>query len=83
LSTLADLGTESIFGILQKMEVVLADIPVIDIDVDIARKVRYGQKVSVNHPNAEKIWLRYNGQILAIGSMRDCYFDSARVINVE
>jgi tRNA pseudouridine55 synthase len=82
-STLEDLSAEVILGALHKIEVVLADIPVFDIDVDIALKVRYGQIIPIaSSNNIERIWLRANNKILAIGSLQDGYFNSARVLNV-
>jgi tRNA U55 pseudouridine synthase TruB len=68
---------------LQKIEVVLADILVFDIDVDIALKVRHGKKITIPYEDTEQIWLRANNKILAIGSIRNGYFNSARVLNLE
>lgn len=83
ISTLDDAGSGKVSEFLFKMEVVLDDIPVIDVDVDIARKVIYGQKVQLNSEDLEQIWLRYNGEILAIGGVIGSYFDSARVLKAE
>ncbi len=86
LSDFADLSAEEahsfLLSKLQKADVVLADIPVLDIDVDIAQKVRFGQKVSLTLVSAQRIWLRHNGDVLAIGSISDGYFNSARVLNL-
>lgn len=68
---------------MQPLEFVLADIPVFDIDVDIARKVIFGQKVFLDHKDEEQIWLRHNGKILAIGSIQAGQFYSQRVLNTE
>jgi tRNA pseudouridine55 synthase len=82
-SELIDLSAETILGCLQKIEVVLADILVFDIDVDIALKVRHGKKITIPYEDTEQIWLRANNKILAIGSIRNGYFNSARVLNLE
>lgn len=83
ISTLDEIDSEKVSGFLFNMEVVLDDIPVVDVDIDIAQKVIYGQKVSVDSKDLEQIWLRYDGEILAIGSVIGSYFDSARVLKVE
>lgn len=67
--------------ILQNIEVVLADIPVIDVDVDIAQKVRYGQKVFIMSEDVDLLWLRHAGLALAIGKISGGCFISARVLN--
>ncbi len=82
-SELIDLSAEVILGRLQKIEVVLADILVFDIDVDIALKVRHGKQIPIAYKDIERIWLRANNKILAIGSIRNGYFNSARVLNLE
>ena len=69
-------------ALMQKLEVVLADIPVIHVDVDIAQKVRYGQKVLIESWDADLVWLEHAGHVLAIGAMSGGYFLSARVINL-
>lgn len=68
---------------MRPLEIVLADIPVSDIDVDIARKVCFGQKVMIDHEDKEQIWLKYNGKVLAIGKVLGGQFYSQRVLNVE
>jgi tRNA pseudouridine55 synthase len=68
---------------MQPLEIVLADIPVSDIDVDIARKVCFGQKVFLDHQDEEQIWLSFNGKVLAIGKVLGGQFYSQRVLNVE
>jgi tRNA pseudouridine55 synthase len=67
---------------IQKPEVVLADIPVIDVDVDIVQKVRYGQKVQISCADIDGVWLRHESCVVAIGSISDGYFISARVFNL-
>lgn len=72
---------ESSSVLLQDIEVVLADIPVIDVDVDIAQKVRYGQKVFIMSEDVDLLWLRHAGLALAIGTISGGCFISARVLN--
>jgi len=81
-SSASDLSAEAILSNLQNIEVVLADILVFDIDVDIALKVRHGKKIPIASNDIERIWLRANNKIIAIGSVRNGYFNSARVLNV-
>lgn len=70
------------FKALQKTEVILADIPVIDVDVDIVQQVRYGQKVRMSHEDIACVWLRHDQSILAIGRIENGFFISARVLNL-
>ena len=81
-TALVELSAEAILQDLQKIEVVLADILVFDIDVDTALKVRHGKKIPIEHKDVERIWLRADSKILAIGSIRNGYFNSARVLNI-
>jgi tRNA pseudouridine55 synthase len=83
MSALEKLDSESIFEFLFKMEVVLDGIPVLDVDADIAKMIIYGQKAKLDVKDSEQIWLRFNGEILAIGGVKAGYFDSARVLKVE
>lgn len=65
-----------------KTEEVLEDIPVLEVDRLIARKIKYGQKCSFDGVSTyEQVWLRYNSRILAIGSLSNNYFISSRVFN--
>ena len=72
-----------ISALLQDPEVVLADIPVIHVDVDIAGKVRYGQKVFIESQDIDLVWLEHAGHVLAIGAMSSGCFVSARVFNTD
>ena len=69
-------------ALMQQPEVVLADIPVIHVDVDIAQNVRYGQKVLIESGDVDLVWLEHAGHVLAIGEMSGGYFLSARVFNL-
>ena len=69
-------------ALMQDPEVVLADIPVIHVDVDIAQKVRYGQKVLIESGDVDLLWLEHAGHVLAIGSLSNEHFLSARVFNL-
>jgi len=70
-------------ALMQQPEVVLADIPVIHVDVDVAQKVRYGQKVLIESGDENLVWLEHAGRVLAIGEMSGGCFLSARVFNLE
>jgi tRNA pseudouridine55 synthase len=69
-------------ALMQAPEVVLADIPVIHVDVDIAQKVRYGQKVLIESEDTDLLWLEHAGHVLAIGYISNGHFLSARVFNL-
>lgn len=83
ISALEKLNSETIFEFLFKMEVVLDGIPVLDVDADIAKMIIYGQKTKLDSEDSEQIWLRFNGEVLAIGGVKGGYFDSARVLKAE
>lgn len=66
-----------------KIEAVLDDILVLDATDDQARKIIYGQKCSFEYSqNIELIWIRYQGSLLAIGSLSENCFNSFRVFNL-
>ena len=65
-----------------KVEEVLDDIPVLEVDELVAQKIRYGQQCDFDKAdNCDQIWLKYDGKILAIGSLSDNNFKSSRVFN--
>lgn len=67
---------------ISRVDSVLDDIPVLDIDDEAAYKVRCGQQLFWNESDKEKLWLRYQNNVLAIGSLRQGLFNSARVFNL-
>ena len=67
---------------ISKIDTVLDDIPVLDVDNLIAYKVRCGQEVNIADTNCEMAWLRYDGHLLAIGSLNQGSFVSSRVFNL-
>ena len=70
-----------VVALMRQPEVVLADIPVIHVDVDVAQKVRYGQKVLIESGDANLVWLQHAGHVLAIGEVSGGCFLSTRVLN--
>lgn len=65
---------------LLKVEDVLDDIPVFDIDDFQAQKIRFGQKCFFDSDkDYENIWLRNEGNIVAIGALHQKMFKSSRV----
>jgi len=65
-----------------RIEEVLDDIPVLEVDNLIAQKIRYGQQCTFdNVGNYDQIWLKYDDKILAIGSLSNNNFKSSRVFN--
>ena len=67
-----------------KVEDVLDDIPVLEVDELVAQKIRYGQQCDFDKvENHDQIWLKYDNKILAIGSLSDESFKSSRVFNYK
>ena len=67
-----------------KVEDVLDDIPVLEVDELVAQKIRYGQQCDFDKAeNHDQIWLKYDNKILAIGSLSDESFKSSRVFNYK
>lgn len=67
-----------------KVEDVLDDIPVLEVDELVAQKIRYGQQCDFDKvENHDQIWLKYDNKILAIGSLSDKSFKSSRVFNYK
>ncbi len=65
-----------------KVEAVLDDIPVLDANEKDVQTIRYGQVCYFNnHGDAELVWVRFNGQIIAIGSLFANQFKPSRVFN--
>jgi tRNA pseudouridine55 synthase len=65
-----------------KVEDVLDDIPVLEVDELVAQKIRYGQQCEFEKiEDYTQIWLKYDNKILAIGSLSDRNFKSSRVFN--
>lgn len=65
-----------------RVEEVLDDIPVLEVDELTAQKIRYGQQCNfAEMSDCGLVWLRYDGKILAIGSLSDNNFKSSRVFN--
>lgn len=76
---------EAVRFLLQKIsrvDSVLDDIPVLDIDDMYAYKIRCGQKIHLESEDYKLLWLRHQGNLLAIGSLCQGRFDSARVFNL-
>lgn len=67
-----------------KIEAVLDDIPVLDATAEQAQKIRFGQKCYFppEIPNIDILWIRWEGNILAIGSLKNNSFISSRVFNL-
>ncbi len=66
-----------------KVEDVLDDIPVLEADDFYAQKIRFGQKCKFDiDQNHDLVWVRNNGRIVAIGSLRQRIFQSSRVFNL-
>jgi len=67
-----------------KVEDVLDDIPVLEVDELVVQKIRYGQQCDFDKvENHDQIWLKYDNKILAIGSLSDESFKSSRVFNYK
>ncbi len=67
-----------------KVEDVLDDIPVLEVDELVVQKIRYGQQCDFDKvENHNQIWLKHDNKILAIGSLSDKSFKSSRVFNYK
>ena len=66
-----------------KMEAILDDILVLDATKEQAQKIRCGQKCTFNYKkDANFLWIRYKGSLLAIGNLNKNCFNSLRVFNL-
>lgn len=65
-----------------RIDAVLDDIPVLDIDDFCAFKVRNGQAVNFESPDKDFLWLRHHNNLLAIGKIFQGRFHSSRVFNL-
>lgn len=65
-----------------RIDTVLDDIPVLDIDDLRAFKVKNGQIVNFDLPDTNFLWLRYHDTLLAIGKIFQGRFHSSRVFNL-
>lgn len=66
-----------------KIETVLDDILVLDATLEQAKQIRYGQKCFFDSiQGINQVWVRYNGVLLAIGSVTESCFNSSRVFNL-
>ena len=69
---------------LQKVETVLGDIPVLDVGNEQAAQIKFGQvcRFPYEVSDGEKLWVRYQGILIAIGRIKDNCFKSSRVFNL-
>ncbi len=67
---------------ISRVDSVLDDISVLDIDDAAAYKIRCGQKVDFESEDHKILWLRHQNKLLAIGSLCQGRFDSMRVFNL-
>ncbi|WP_341792667.1 MULTISPECIES: tRNA pseudouridine(55) synthase TruB [unclassified Rickettsia] len=69
-----------------RIEAILDDILVLDATFEQAQKIKYGQKCYFNSRPSEDdvtlLWVRYEGVLLAIGSLNKNCFNSMRVFNL-
>jgi tRNA pseudouridine55 synthase len=68
--------------LMSRIDTVLDDIPVLDVDDTTYYKVRCGQEVLLEYENIDLLWLRYSGNLLAIGKVVQGRFFSSRVFNI-
>ncbi len=71
-------------GSCRGIETVLGDIPVLDANREQAKKIIYGQQCYFEAVplDIDFLWVRYEGKLLAIGSLNKNYFNSSRVFNL-
>jgi len=66
-----------------KIEAILDDILVLDANSEQAQKIKYGQQCLFDYnKDVNLVWIRYNGVLLAIGSINENCFNSLRVFNL-
>ena len=87
ISSCSQMGLEEAKLLLQekclKIEAVLDDIPVLDASNSQTQKIRFGQSCQFDtDQNFELVWVRNNGNIVAIGSLNSNNFKSSRVFNL-
>ena len=73
------LGEEALLA----SEIILGDIPVVEVSCELAERIRHGQKIRVSDESLKLVWIRYEGQILAIGSLEEGVFHIDRVFTIE
>src|SRR5690606_28862395 len=64
------------------IEAVLDDIPVLDATSAQAKQIKFGQECRFDSENLESVWIRFNGRLIAIGSIKNGGFIIARVFNL-
>jgi tRNA pseudouridine55 synthase len=69
---------------ISEISCVLDDILVIDINEIIAQRLRFGQEIVIHKSsyNHQVVWLRYEGNLVAIGTLNENHFLSKRVFNL-
>lgn len=77
-----DEAREMLVQNISRIDSVLDDIPVLDIDDSVAHKIRCGMNVTFETDDADMVWLRSNDKLLAIGSICQNRFNSGRVFNL-
>lgn len=88
LSQIAELAPEVMRTFLElkstKIEAVLAGVPVLDANLEQAINIRCGVKscFTPNDQELDLVWVRYQGTLLAIGSLAGGSFKSSRVFNM-
>lgn len=66
-----------------EIETVLADIPVLEATFEQIKKIKHGQKCFFEHSgDLDPLWIRYQGVLVAIGSLSNTCFNSSRVFNL-
>ena len=65
-----------------KIDYVLDDIPVFDIDESVAQKVRFGQKIFFEQADLPLVCLKYADKIVAMGEISQNMFLSSRGFNL-
>lgn len=66
---------------MQRAEIALDDIPAVEINDDLAIKIRHGQKILCNVADYELCWLKHGNNLVAVGKFQQGIFYSVRVFN--
>lgn len=77
-----DLNMQLLMANKLNIETVLHDVPMLEVEIDKARKVIYGQKCLFdNVQDMDFLWIKYQNNLLAIGEISQGCFRSCRVFN--
>ena len=81
-NSLKNLTLGSIKKHLLPIEHILKDVKVIDVDDVLANKIKHGQNINIYSKDLDIAWLRFNDNLLAVGSLFNNQFNVLRRFNL-